>query len=257
MEIVFGILIPFVGTTLGSFMVFFMKNSINNNITKLLIGFSAGVMVAASIWSLLLPAIEQSESLAKLSWLPATIGLILGFAFLIVIDIIVNKMTKKNNLEGFPQKSKKTKMLIFAITIHNIPEGMAVGVALASAYFGNIAMTMASALMLAIGIAIQNFPEGAIVSMPLKCEGTGKFKAFVYGTLSGIVEPIFATITFFITGFIVPILPYVLSFAAGTMLYVVIKELIPEAQADEKFYLSTIGFALGFIVMMMLDVMLG
>lgn len=258
MEIVLGILIPFIGTTLGSSMVFFMKNTINLQLQKFLLGFASGVMIAASIWSLILPAIEQSEHLGKLSFLPSAIGLILGFIFLIFIDILSKKISNKNYIEETNFKSsKKTKMLFFAITLHNIPEGMAVGVALACAYFGSSTITITAAIMLAIGIGIQNFPEGAIISMPLKSEGMGKFKAFGYGTISGIVEPIFACLTFFITGFIIPVLPYVLTFAAGAMMYVVIKELIPEAQENEKYYLSTFGFTLGFIVMMMLDVMLG
>lgn len=258
MEVFLGILIPFIGTTLGSAMVFFMRNNIKEQLQKSLIGFASGVMMAASIWSLLLPAISQSEKYGKLSWLPAVSGIILGFLFLILVDVVSNKLTKNSEIkQDYPQTSKKTKLLIFAITLHNIPEGMAVGVALACAYFGGTDITITSAIMLSIGIAIQNFPEGAIVSMPMKSEGHGKFKSFILGSLSGIVEPIFATITFFITGFITPILPYMLAFAAGAMIYVVVKELVPESQENAKFYLSTLSFAFGFIIMMILDVMLG
>ena len=215
LEVILGFIIPFAGTTLGAFMVFFMKSSINEKLEKVLIGFAAGVMTAASIWSLLIPAIESSTGLKVLSWLPAAIGLITGFVLLYFMDKLLQKSNKSNS---------KT-LTIFAITIHNIPEGMAVGVALAGAFFGNSLLSLAGALALAIGIAVQNFPEGAIVSMPLKASGINKSKAFLYGTLSGIVEPIFACISFFIAGFVSGILPYVLSFAAGSMIYVVINEL--------------------------------
>ncbi len=257
-KVLLGIAIPFIGTTLGSSMVYLMKNKINDKVEKTLLGFAGGIMIAASIWSLIVPSINQSSSMGKLAWLPAAIGLVIGFAFLLVLDTIIPHLhINSETPEGMPSKLKKTTMMVFAVTLHNIPEGMAVGVAIAGAYYGNALLTFSSALALSIGIAIQNFPEGAIISMPLKGEGLSKNKSFIYGTLSGIVEPIFAFLTFFIAGFISSILPYILSFAAGAMLYVVVEEIIPESQAGKHTNLATIGFALGFIIMMVLDVALG
>ncbi len=258
MDLVIGLAIPFLGTTLGSAMVFLMKNKIDNKIEKLLLGFASGVMIAASIWSLLIPAIEMSESQGKIAWVPAAIGFLLGITFLLVLDSLIPHLhLKSDKPEGIKSKLKKTTMMVFAVTLHNIPEGMAVGVTFAGALTQNAGITMAGAFALAIGIAIQNFPEGAIISMPLKSEGMSKSKAFLYGTLSGIVEPIGAIITILLTSAVVPILPYLLAFAAGAMIYVVVEELIPESQAGEHSNIGTIGVAIGFVVMMILDVALG
>lgn len=258
MDLVIGLAIPFLGTTLGAAMVFLMKNKINNKIEKLLLGFASGVMIAASIWSLLIPAIEMSESQGKIAWVPATIGFLLGITFLLVLDSVIPHLhLKSDKQEGIKSKLKKTTMMVFAVTLHNIPEGMAVGVTFAGALTQNAGITMAGAFALAIGIAIQNFPEGAIISMPLKSEGISKTKAFLYGTLSGIVEPIGAIITILLTNAVVPMLPYLLAFAAGAMIYVVVEELIPESQAGEHSNIGTIGVAIGFVVMMILDVALG
>ena len=258
MNLVIGLAIPFLGTTLGAAMVFLMKNKINNKIEKLLLGFASGVMIAASIWSLLIPAIEMSESQGKIAWVPAAIGFLLGITFLLVLDSIIPHLhLKSDKPEGIKSKLKKTTMMVFAVTLHNIPEGMAVGVTFAGALTQNAGITMAGAFALAIGIAIQNFPEGAIISMPLKSEGMSKPKAFLYGTLSGIVEPIGAIITILLTNAVVPMLPYLLAFAAGAMIYVVVEELIPESQAGEHSNIGTIGVAIGFVVMMILDVALG
>ena len=258
MEVFWGIAIPFLGTTLGAAMVFFMKNKINNKVEKTLLGFASGVMVAASVWSLLMPSIEMAGEQKIISWIPATIGLLLGILFLLVLDSIIPHLHLKNSKpEGLKSKLKKTTMMVLAVTLHNIPEGMAVGVLFAGALSQNSGVTMAGAFALAIGIAIQNFPEGAIISMPLKGEGMSKPKAFLCGTLSGIVEPIGAVITILLTSAIVRVLPYLLSFAAGAMLYVVVEELIPESQNGEHSNLGTIGFAIGFAIMMILDVALG
>lgn len=258
MDLVIGLAIPFLGTTLGAAMVFLMKNKINNKIEKLLLGFASGVMIAASIWSLLIPAIEMSESQGKIAWVPAAIGFLLGITFLLVLDSVIPHLhLKSDKQEGIKSKLKKTTMMVFAVTLHNIPEGMAVGVTFAGALTQNAGITMAGAFALAIGIAIQNFPEGAIISMPLKSEGISKTKAFLYGTLSGIVEPIGAIITILLTNAMVPMLPYLLAFAAGAMIYVVVEELIPESQAGEHSNIGTIGVAIGFVVMMILDVALG
>lgn len=258
MDLVIGLAIPFLGTTLGAAMVFLMKNKINNKIEKLLLGFASGVMIAASIWSLLIPAIEMSESQGKIAWVPAAIGFLLGITFLLVLDSVIPHLhLKSDKPEGIKSKLKKTTMMVFAVTLHNIPEGMAVGVTFAGALTQNAGITMAGAFALAIGIAIQNFPEGAIISMPLKSEGISKPKAFLYGTLSGIVEPIGAIITILLTNAVVPMLPYLLAFAAGAMIYVVVEELIPESQAGEHSNIGTIGVAIGFVVMMILDVALG
>ena len=253
-----GILIPFIGTTLGSALVYLMKNEINKKIEKLLLGFASGVMIAASIWSLLLPAIEQEETLNHIAWVAPSIGFLLGMGFLLAIDTITPHLhLNSEKPEGIKTKLKKTTMLMLAVTIHNIPEGMAVGIVFAGLISGNTNITYAGALALSIGIAIQNFPEGAIISMPLKSEGFTKTKSFIYGTLSGIVEPIAALITILLTSILVKILPVLLAFAAGAMIYVVVEELIPESQANEHSNLGTIGVALGFTLMMILDIALG
>ena len=255
-NVLVGIIIPLVGTLLGSALVYIMKKpTMNKNIERILLGFAAGVMVAASVWSLINPSIEMASNQGKIAWLPASIGFILGILFLLGLDNLIPHLhLHSNEPEGKKAQIKKTTMMLFAVTLHNIPEGMAVGVALAGAIDGSI--SMASAIALAIGIAIQNFPEGSIVSMPLRSEGMTKNKAFSYGVLSGIVEPIGAIITILLTSLVVPILPYLLSFAAGAMIYVVIEELIPEAMEGEHSNIATIGFSIGFIVMMILDVAL-
>ena len=253
-----GPLIPLLGTTLGAGCVFFMRDKIRDDIQKLLLGFASGVMIAASVWSLLIPAIDMSESLGNWSFIPAAVGFALGIAFLLLFDHIIPHLHIGDDLpEGPSSNLKKSTMLVLAVTLHNIPEGMAVGVVFAGwlANTGNI--TLASAIALAIGIAIQNFPEGAIISMPLKNEGMSKMKAFIYGFSSGVVEPIAALITIFLSSYVIPVLPYFLAFAAGAMMYVVIEELIPETAQGSHSNLGTIGFAVGFIVMMVLDVALG
>ena len=251
--------IPFIGTSLGAFTVFFMKDKINPKTEKILLGFAAGVMIAASVWSLLIPSIDLTRQRGKISWLPALIGFALGIVFLLLIDSIVPHLhLKSTKPEGFDRGLfSKTAMMLFAVTIHNIPEGMAVGVTCAGAIGENPRITLTSALALSMGIAIQNFPEGAIISMPLKGEGMSKGKAFFYGVLSGAAEPVGAIITLLLTSHILPLLPYFLSFAAGAMMYVVIEELIPECQSGEHSNLGTIGAAVGFALMMVLDVALG
>ena len=258
MQIFLGLAIPFLGTTLGAAMVFLMKEEMNKKVEKILLGFASGVMIAASVWSLLIPSIEMAETQGKVAWIPAAIGFLLGIVFLLVLDSVVPHMhLESEKPEGMKAKLKKTTMMVFAVTLHNIPEGMAVGVTFAGALAQNAGITMAGAFALAVGIAIQNFPEGAIISMPLKSEGVSKPKAFLYGALSGIVEPIGAIITILLTNAVVPILPYLLSFAAGAMIYVVVEELIPESQAGEHSNIGTIGVAIGFTIMMILDVALG
>ncbi len=258
MNLIIGLAIPFLGTTLGSAMVFLMRNKMNSKIEKLLLGFASGVMIAASIWSLLIPSINMEQEQGKVVWIPAAVGFMLGIIFLLVLDSVIPHLHLNNEKpEGIKAKLKKTTMIVFAVTLHNIPEGMAVGVTFAGALRGQGGITMAGALALAIGIAIQNFPEGAIISMPLKSEGMSKSKAFLYGTLSGIVEPIGAIITILLTNAMLPILPYFLAFAAGAMIYVVVEELIPESQAGEHSNIGTIGVAIGFVIMMILDVALG
>lgn len=257
-EIFIGLVIPFLGTLLGSAMVFLMKNEMNKKVEKILLGFASGVMIAASVWSLIIPSIEMAEAQEKIAWIPASIGFLLGIVFLLVLDSIIPHIhLESEKPEGIKSKLKKTTMMVFAVTLHNIPEGMAVGVTFAGALIGNTGITIAGAISLAIGIAIQNFPEGAIISMPLKSEGVSKSKAFLYGALSGIVEPIGAIITILLTNAVIPMLPYLLSFAAGAMIYVVVEELIPESQAGEHSNIGTIGVAIGFVIMMILDVALG
>ena len=258
MNILLGLLIPFVGTTLGAAMVFLMKNKLNKKVEKVLLGFASGVMVAASVWSLLIPSIDMAKEQNIIAWLPATVGFTLGIVFLLILDNIIPHLhIKSKEPEGLKSKLGKSAMMVLAVTLHNIPEGMAVGVALAGAISGNSTITMMGAIALSIGIVIQNFQEGAIISMPLKEEGNTKSKSFIYGTLSGIVEPIFGGLTILLTSLVVPILPYLLSFAAGAMIYVVVEELIPESQVGKHSNLGTIGFACGFILMMILDVALG
>lgn len=257
-EVVYGILVPFLGTFLGAGCVLFMKNTLHISVQRALTGFAAGVMVAASIWSLLIPAMEQGQNLGKWSFLPAVIGFWLGILFLLLLDRGVPHLhVNSEEAEGPKLGLKRTTMLVLAVTMHNIPEGMAVGVVFAGWLNENAAITMMGAMALSIGIAIQNFPEGAIISMPLMAEGAKRRNAFLYGVLSGIVEPIAAALTICASGFILPALPYLLSFAAGAMLYVVVEELIPEMSAGKHSNIGTIFFAFGFTMMMALDVALG
>ena len=257
-NILIGLLIPFLGTVLGSAMVFFMKDKINPKLQKILSGFASGVMIAASIWSLIIPSINMAEEQGDISWLPASIGFLVGVAFLLILDSIIPHLhidTKKP--EGIKSKLKNATMMVLAVTLHNIPEGMTVGVVYAGLLAQNTNITLAGALALSIGMAIQNFPEGAIISMPLKSEGMSKTKSFLYGTLSGIVEPLGAIITILLTSVVTPILPYLLAFAAGAMIYVVVDELIPETETGEHSNIGTIGVAIGFVIMMILDIALG
>lgn len=253
-----GLLVPFLGTTLGAACVFFLKDELPGNVQKALLGFASGVMVAASVWSLLLPSLDLAEDMGRLAFIPAATGFILGMLFLLGMDRLIPHLHLNSDVpEGIPAKLKKTTMLVLAVTLHNIPEGMAVGVVFAGLVSGQSGVTITGALALAIGIAIQNFPEGAIISLPLKSEGSTKGKAFFNGMLSGIVEPIAAVVTILLTQVILPVLPYLLSFAAGAMIYVVVEELLPEASEGEHSNISTIGFAAGFVIMMILDVALG
>ena len=257
METFIGIMIPFLGTALGAACVFFMKKSLGDLVQRSLAGFAAGVMVAASIWSLLIPAIEQSEDMGKLSFLPAFIGFWVGVLFLLLLDRLIPHLhVGSEQAEGPKSKLGRTTMMVLAVTLHNIPEGMAVGVVYAGFLSGNTQITAASALALSLGIAIQNFPEGAIISMPLRAEGESKGRAFLGGVLSGVVEPIGAVLTIVAAQFIIPALPYLLSFAAGAMLYVVVEELIPEMSQGKHSDIGTVFFAAGFSVMMTLDVAL-
>ena len=257
-EIIKGLLIPFIGTSLGSACVFIMRDRMNVLLQKALTGFAAGVMVAASVWSLLIPAMEQSESMGKLAFIPAVSGFWIGIFFLLMLDHIIPHMhMNSKNAEGLKSGLKRTTMLVFAVALHNIPEGMAVGVVYAGLISGNEQITAMGALTLAVGIAIQNFPEGAIISMPLRAEGTKKSRAFVYGVLSGAVEPVAAFITILAAQVIQHALPYLLAFAAGAMMYVVVEELIPEMSEGEHSDIGPVLFALGFTVMMSLDVALG
>lgn len=254
--VIIGLLIPFVGTTLGSAMSFFLKKEINHKLQKLLLGFASGVMIAASVWSLLIPALDMTTSSIK--WMPAAIGFLLGIVFLLLLDNIIPHLHLNSDEPEGPKKNlKKTTMLTLAVTLHNIPEGMAVGVVFAGLLSQETVISLAGALALTIGIAIQNFPEGAIISMPLRSAGASKLKSFAYGTLSGIVEPLAAFVTILLTSLVVPILPYLLAFAAGAMIYVVVEELIPESQIGKHSNIGTIGVAIGFVLMMILDVALG
>ena len=258
LNILIGILIPFLGTSLGAALVFMMKDKINKKIEKFLFGFASGVMIAASVWSLLIPSIDMSIQQNMIEWIPAAVGFLLGILFLLALDSLVPHLhLDSKKPEGVKSKLRKTTMLVLAVTLHNIPEGMAVGVVFAGTLVNNVGITLAGAFALSIGIAIQNFPEGAIISMPLKNEGLSKAKAFIYGVLSGVVEPICALITILLINVITPILPFLLSFAAGAMIYVVVEELIPESQSGEHSNIGTIGVAIGFVIMMILDVALG
>lgn len=258
LRIMLGAGIPLLGTTLGAAMVFFMKGEMKPRLQKVLLGFASGVMMAASVWSLLIPAIDMAEQSGGVAWVPAVVGFLAGIAFLLVLDTVIPHLhLDSDSPEGRPSRLGKSFMLVLAVTLHNIPEGMAVGVVLAGMLGANPVISVTAAFALSIGIAIQNFPEGAIISMPLVSNGMSRSKAFVYGLLSGIVEPAGALITIALTAQIKPVLPYVLAFAAGAMIYVVVEELIPEAQAGEHSNIGTIGVAFGFALMMLLDVALG
>lgn len=253
-----GVLIPFAGTTLGSACVFFMKNALHDGVQRALTGFAAGVMVAASIWSLLIPAMEQAAGMGRLAFLPAVVGFWLGVLFLLALDMLIPHLHRgADSPEGPKSSLSRTTMLVLAVTLHNIPEGMAVGVVYAGYLTGSAQISAMGALALSLGIAIQNFPEGAIISMPLKAEGMSRRRAFGAGTLSGAVEPLGALFTIWAARLVVPALPYLLSFAAGAMLYVVVEELIPEMSQGRHSNVGTVCFALGFSVMMTLDVALG
>lgn len=254
----YGILIPFLGTSLGAASVFFLKKSLGDYIQRALTGFAAGVMVAASIWSLLIPAMDQSAALGRLAFFPAVVGFWMGILFLLLLDHIIPHLHRNSQqAEGPHSQLQRTTMMVLAVTLHNIPEGMAVGVVYAGYLSGTAQITAAGALALSLGIAIQNFPEGAIISMPLRAEGMSKGRAFWGGVLSGVVEPIGAVLTILAASVIVPALPYLLSFAAGAMLYVVVEELIPEMSQGEHSDIGTMLFAVGFSLMMVLDVALG
>lgn len=257
-EILSAVLLPFLGTTIGAGFVFFMKGAMNLRLQRILTGFASGVMVAASVWSLIIPAMDQSEHMGKFAFLPAFIGVWAGFLFLLILDQFIPHLHLNSDCpEGAPCSLGKSTMMVIAVALHNLPEGMAVGVVVAGWLTGNESISAAGALALALGIALQNLPEGAIISMPLKSQGMSKGRAFGYGVMSGIIEPIGAIVTILLADIIAPLLPYMLSFAAGSMLYVVVEELIPEMSEGEHSNIGTIFFAVGFTLMMMLDVALG
>lgn len=259
-EVMLAVWVPFLGTALGASTVMFIKDELNDRVQKALSGFAAGVMIAASVWSLLIPAMSMSEEkgMGKLAFFPAAIGLMAGVLFLLLLDKIIPHLhVNEDEAEGPKVSLGKSTMLILAVTLHNIPEGMAVGVTFAGMLSGEANITFMGAMALAIGIAIQNFPEGAIISMPVCVAGTGKKKAFLYGALSGIVEPLGALVTIWLSHYLVGAMPYLLAFAAGAMIYVVVEELIPESAEGEHSNIGTIGFAVGFVLMMILDVALG
>ena len=256
-ELLISVFLPFIGTTLGASGALFMKSNIHPMVRRSLAGFAGGVMVAASVWSLLLPALEQSEPMGKLAFAPAVIGFWLGMLFLLVLDKTIPHLHMGGEAEGPKAKLSKTAMLVLAVVLHNIPEGMAVGVLYAGWATGAANVSLAAALTLSLGIALQNFPEGAIISMPLRGDGMGKGKAFGLGTLSGAVEPVAALVTILLAEWIAPALPYLLGFAAGAMMYVVVEELIPEMSEGEHSNIGTLCFAAGFTAMIVLDVLLG
>ncbi|MCR5526706.1 MAG: ZIP family metal transporter [Lachnospiraceae bacterium] len=256
-DVIIGLLIPFIGTSLGSAMVFLLKDKISDMVQRVLTGFAAGVMVAASFWSLLQPSIEDASEMGKFAFVPAAVGFAVGIGFLLFLDDVTPHMHMDNMSDGPESQLKRTTKLILAVTLHNIPEGMAVGVVYAGWITGQASVSAAGALALSLGIAIQNFPEGAIVSMPLRAEGMSKPKTFIYGVLSGIVEPIAGLVTIAAASMVIPVLPYFLAFAAGAMMYVVVEELIPEMSEGKHSNVGTIAFSAGFIVMMILDVALG
>ena len=256
--LVIGLLIPLLGTMLGSAFVFLMKDEMSARVQKALLGFASGVMVAASVWSLLIPAIEMEADSGKVSVVPAAIGFLLGMGFLLLLDELTPHLhVGSDTPEGLRSRLSRTVMLALAVTIHNLPEGMAVGVVFAGAEQGAAGLSLASAVAVSLGIAIQNVPEGAIISMPMRAEGNSKWRSFMIGSLSGAVEPVGAIAVLLLASLLMPIMPYMLAFAAGAMFYVVVEELIPEASEGEHSNLSTIGFAIGFVLMMVLDVVMG
>ena len=257
-NVLMGLMIPFAGTAIGAGCVFFMKKEMGEKLQKSLTGFASGVMVAASIWSLIIPAMDLTDNMGKLSFLPAVVGFWFGILFLLLLDSVIPHLhLNAEEAEGPKTKLQKLTMMVIAVVLHNIPEGMAVGVVYAGLVSGNTSVTAGGALALALGIAIQNFPEGAIISMPLRAEGASKKKAFLYGVLSGAVEPVGAALTILATGLVLPLMPYLLSFAAGAMMYVVVEELVPEMSQGEHSNVGVIMFAVGFTLMMALDVALG
>ena len=258
MTVFWGLMIPFLGTSLGAACVFFMKKDLKPFVQKGFLGFASGVMVAASVWSLLIPAMEMSQKMKKFAFVPAAAGFLLGIGFLLLMDSVIPHLHMgSEKAEGPKTQLKKTTMLVFAVTLHNIPEGLSAGAVFAGVLSGNESVTMAGAIALCVGIAIQNFPEGAVISLPLRGEGAGRGKAFLYGVLSGIVEPLAGGLTLIFARYVNPALPYLLSFAAGAMIYVVVEELIPEANEGEHSNVGTVAFAMGFVVMMTLDVVFG
>lgn len=258
MNIAIGLLIPFVGTVLGAAMVFMLRSRLSEGVNKLLLGFASGVMMAASVWSLLMPSLEMGRAGGGLPWMPAAVGFMCGMGFLLLLDTLIPHLhSGSDQPEGLPSGWKKTTMLALAVTLHNVPEGMAVGVVLAGAAAHTADVSLSAALALSVGIAIQNFPEGAIVSLPLRSEGLTRRRAFGIGVLSGVVEPVFGLVTVLLISVITPVLPYLLAFAAGAMIYVVVEELIPESQAGTHSNIATVGVAFGFVLMMILDVALG
>ena len=258
LQIISAVMLPFLGTTLGSAFVYFMKGAMNRRLQRMLTGFASGVMVAASVWSLIIPAMDQSAHMGKLAFLPAAVGVWGGFGFLLLLDKLIPHLHMNAECpEGIECGLGKSTMMVLAVALHNLPEGMAVGVVAAGWLTGSESMSFAGALALSLGIALQNLPEGAIISMPLKSNGMCRHRAFGYGVASGIIEPIGAGLTILLAPFVVPVLPYLLAFAAGAMLYVVVEELIPEMSEGEHSNIGTVFFALGFTLMMMLDVALG
>ncbi|MDY6296718.1 MAG: ZIP family metal transporter [Alloprevotella sp.] len=258
MSLILGLLIPLLGTMLGSAFVFFMKDEMPQRVQKTLLGFASGVMVAASVWSLLIPAMEMEEGQGAFSVVPAAVGFLLGVGFLLLLDELTPHLhLGSSSPEGPRSRLSRTAMLALAVTIHNLPEGMAVGVVFAGAEQGVGGLSLASAVAVSLGIAIQNVPEGAIISMPMRAEGNSRWRSFLIGSLSGAVEPIGGLAVVLLASLLTPVLPYMLAFAAGAMFYVVVEELIPEASSGKHSNLSTIGFALGFVLMMVLDVAMG
>ena len=257
-SVILGVLLPFLGTTLGAACVFFLRKQLGNQLQKVLEGFAGGIMIAACVWSLLIPAIDMSQYMGKLAFVPAVIGFLLGVGFLLLLDIFIPYFyLNEEGTEGIKTSWKKSTMLLLSVTLHNIPEGMAVGVVLAGILAENSNLSIMGAIALSIGIAIQNIPEGAIISMPLRSMGVSRKKSFLYGVLSGVVEPIGAILTLVFSKYLIGILPYLLAFAAGTMIYVVVEELIPEACDNHYSNIGTISFSIGFTIMMILDVALG
>lgn len=256
-KVIWGILIPLLGTCLGASCVFFMRDEMDPRLKKGLTAFAAGIMVSASFFSLIAPAVEESKSMGRLAFLPAVIGFLIGMLFLLALDILIPHIHNDKSEEGVKSGLKNTTKMFLAVALHNLPEGMTVGVVFAGWLYGNQSISFAGAVVMSVGIALQNFPEGAIVSMPLRAEGMKKEKTFLYGVLSGVVEPIGALLTIFAAKIFLPVLPYLLAFAAGAMFYVVVEELIPETAKGEHTNVSTIAFALGFVIMMALDVGLG